>query len=163
MKFKYRRNRVPASVFRHPVHFLAFGLGSGAAPTAPGTFGSLAAVALWLPLARLPLGSYLLVVLLAFLLGIWLCGKTSRDLQVHDHSGIVWDEFVGYWLTMAGMPYGLGWALAGFVLFRFFDVLKPFPIAYLDRRLDGGFGIMFDDVVAALYAWLSLRFLVSLF
>ena len=150
-------NRVPSSVWRNPVHFLAFGLGSGAVPWAPGTFGTLAAVPLWYLLAQLPLSTYLLLVLAAFALGCWLCQRTSEDIGVHDHGGIVWDEFVGLWLTLILVPDGWPWLLAGFVLFRFFDILKPWPIRWADRRVGGGLGIMLDDVLAALYAWLVLQ------
>jgi phosphatidylglycerophosphatase A len=150
-------NHAPASVFRNPVHFLAFGLGSGAAPVAPGTFGTLAAVPLYLLLTQLPLPLYLLAVVLAFGLGIWLCERTSRDLGVHDHGGIVWDEFVGFWLTMVAAPEGWQWLLAGFLLFRLFDILKPFPISYLDRHIHGGLGIMLDDAVAGSFAWFVLQ------
>lgn|SRR5690606_40872462 len=152
-----KRNSVPASVFRNPVHFLAFGLGSGAAPVAPGTFGTLAAVPLYLLLARLPLGLYLLVVLLAFALGVWLCGRCAEDIGEHDHGGIVWDEFVGFWLTMLAAPPGWTWLLAGFLLFRFFDVLKPFPINYFDKHVGGGLGIMLDDALAGSFAWFALQ------
>jgi len=145
-------NRAPASVWRNPIHFLAFGLGSGASPWAPGTVGTLAAIPLYFLLASLPLWLYGLLVAVAFWVGCWLCERTSEDLGVHDHSGIVWDEFVGYWLTMLALPVSLGWALAGFILFRFFDIIKPWPIRWADRRVDGGFGIMVDDVLAAVYA-----------
>jgi phosphatidylglycerophosphatase A len=150
-------SKAPASVFRNPVHFLAFGFGSGAAPVAPGTFGTLAAVPLYLLLAQLPLALYLLMLVLAFALGIWLCERTSRDLGVHDHGGIVWDEFVGFWLTMVAAPEGWQWLLAGFLLFRLFDILKPFPINYLDRHVHGGLGIMLDDAVAGSFAWFVLQ------
>jgi phosphatidylglycerophosphatase A len=150
-------NKAPASVWRNPVHFLAFGFGSGASPWAPGTMGTLAAVPLYFLIAQLSLPFYLLVLLVSFLLGCWLCGRTSADLGVHDHSGIVWDEFVGYWLTMLALPVTLGWALAGFVLFRFFDIIKPWPIGWVDKRVHGGFGIMLDDVLAAVYAALILH------
>lgn len=152
-----KRNSVPPSVFRNPVHFLAFGLGSGAAPVAPGTFGTLAAVPLYLLLARLPLGLYLLVLLLAFALGVWLCGRCAEDIGEHDHGGIVWDEFVGFWLTMVAAPEGWQWVLAGFLLFRFFDVLKPFPINYFDKHVRGGLGIMLDDALAGAFAWFVLQ------
>lgn len=152
-----KMNQAPASVFRNPVHFLAFGLGSGAAPVAPGTFGTLAAVPLYLLLSQLSLPLYLLAVVLAFGIGIWLCERTSRDLGVHDHGGIVWDEFVGFWLTMVAAPEGWQWLLAGFLLFRLFDILKPFPINYLDRHIHGGLGIMLDDAVAGSFAWLILQ------
>ncbi|SEI88130.1 phosphatidylglycerophosphatase A [Allopseudospirillum japonicum] len=148
-------NRAPASVWRHPIHFLAFGLGSGAAPYAPGTVGTLAAIPLYLYLLEpLSLGVYGLVLGVSFLLGCWWCEQTSQDLGVHDHSGIVWDEFVGYWLTMWAAPPGWQWALFGALVFRFFDILKPWPIRWADRHLDGGFGIMFDDVLAGVYAWI---------
>ena len=145
-------NKAPASIWRNPVHFLAFGLGSGASPWAPGTAGTLAAVLLYFLLAQLPLPYYLAMLLITFVIGCWLCGKTSADLGVHDHGGIVWDEFVGYWLTMLALPVSWVWALAGFVLFRFFDILKPWPIRWIDKKVEGGFGIMLDDVLAAIYA-----------
>lgn len=150
-------NKAPASVWRNPIHFLAFGLGSGASPWAPGTVGTLAAVPLYFLLASLPVFFYALLLLIAFLLGCWLCDRTSRDLGVHDHGGIVWDEFVGYWLTMLALPAGLGWALAGFLLFRFFDIIKPWPIRWADQQVSGGFGIMLDDVLAGIYAGLILH------
>lgn len=153
-------NSVPASAFRHPVHFLAIGLGSGAAPRAPGTFGTLAAVALFLPLSLLPLPAYLVWVLVAALLGIYLCGKTARDWRVHDHGGIVWDEFVGFWITMIAVPVTWYWILAGFALFRLFDIWKPWPIRYCDRNVPGGLGIMLDDILAGLFAWVVLSLLV---
>jgi len=145
-------NKAPASIWRNPVHFLAFGLGSGASPWAPGTAGTLAAIPLYFLLAELPLPYYLAMLLTTFVIGCWLCGKTSADLGVHDHGGIVWDEFVGYWITMLALPVSWTWALAGFVLFRFFDILKPWPIRWIDKKVQGGFGIMLDDVLAAIYA-----------
>ncbi|MFG1491078.1 phosphatidylglycerophosphatase A, partial [Oceanospirillum sp. HFRX-1_2] len=115
-------NRAPASVWRNPVHFLAFGLGSGAAPWAPGTVGTAAAVIPYLLWIQFLSPVWFLVLLaVTFVIGVWLCEHTSEDLGVHDHSGIVWDEFVGYWLTMFLAPQGWEWALVGFVLFRFFD------------------------------------------
>ncbi len=147
------------SILRNPVHLLAFGLGSGLAPRAPGTFGTLAAVPLYLLLAQLPLSLYLLTLVLAFGFGIWICDKTARDLGVHDHGGIVWDEFVGFWLTMVAAPSGWQWVLAGFLLFRLFDVLKPFPINWFDRHIKGGIGTMLDDALAGSLAWLVLQLL----
>lgn len=149
-------NSVPASAFRHPIHFLAIGLGSGAAPKAPGTFGTAAAVLLYIPLSQLSSLWYLAVLLVAALVGVYLCGKTSRDWGVHDHGAIVWDEFVGYWITMFMIPATWYWALAGFVLFRLFDIWKPWPVRYFDKHVHGGLGIMLDDVVAGLMAWVLL-------
>ena len=160
----FKRNSVPASVWRNPVHFLAFGFGSGAAPTAPGTFGTLAAIPIYLLIAPLSLWVYLAIVVVMTILGIWLCDVTSKDMGVHDHSGIVWDEFVGYLITMAAAPPGWLWVVAGFFLFRFFDVLKPWPISWIDKHVKGGWGIMLDDIVAGIFSWLALQaaFLLSL-
>jgi len=131
---------------------LAFGFGSGLAPVAPGTAGSLVAVALALPLSRLPLSWALAFVAAAFVFGVWLCGRVGRRLGVHDHGGIVWDEFVGMWLVLVCLPAHWTWWLAAFVLFRIFDAAKPWPIGWLDRRVHGGFGVMLDDLLAAAYA-----------
>jgi phosphatidylglycerophosphatase A len=149
--------RLKAVDLADPRHFFALGMGSGLSHKAPGTLGTLVAVPLYLLLQGLPLWGYLLLVLAAFLLGVWLCGVTARNLGVHDHPGIVWDEFVGYWLTMAAAPQGWQWVLLGFVLFRLFDIAKPWPIRQADRHLGGGFGIMFDDVLAGGYAWRILQ------
>lgn len=151
------------AVWRNPVHFLAFGFGSGLAPKAPGTFGTLAAIPLYLLMTLLPLSGYLVVLVLAALLGIYLCGRTAQDLGVHDHPGIVWDEFVGFWITMLFVPVQWYWILAGFALFRLFDIWKPWPIRVVDQRVEGGFGIMLDDVLAGVYAWLVLQLLLYLF
>ena len=151
-------NRAPASVWKNPVHFLAFGLGSGAAPKAPGTFGTLAAIPFYLLLQPLSLGWYAAVLVLTFLIGIYLCGKTSEDMGVHDHGGIVWDEFVGYWVTMFAAPAGWLWIILGFILFRIFDIVKPWPIAWADKKVAGGFGIMLDDLLAGLMALVCLQF-----
>jgi len=115
--------------------------------------GTLVAIPFYLLLSRLELLPYLIVVGAGFLLGIYLCDKTSKALGVHDHSGIVWDELIGYWITMIAIPaVTWQWILAGFVLFRFFDIVKPWPVKIADRRVPGGFGIMFDDLLAGLYA-----------
>ena len=149
-------------VMTNPVHFLAFGFGAGLSPKAPGTMGTLVAVPLFLLLAYLPVYVYLALITAAFLVGIYLCGRTASDLGVHDHGGIVWDEFVGYWITMILVPVTWYWVLAGFVLFRVFDILKPFPIGWLDKKVGGGLGIMIDDVLAGVYALICLQVLVYL-
>ncbi|MET0090936.1 MAG: phosphatidylglycerophosphatase A [Candidatus Thiodiazotropha sp.] len=136
----------------NPVHLLAFGFGSGLAPKAPGTFGTLVGIPFYLLLQPLPPVYYGILVALTFLLGIGICGRTSRDLGVHDHGGIVWDEIVGYLVTMLWAPQGWVWMVIGFVLFRFFDILKPWPIRWFDRKVSGGFGIMLDDLIAGLFA-----------
>ncbi|MGR9105592.1 MAG: phosphatidylglycerophosphatase A family protein [Gammaproteobacteria bacterium] len=144
------------NIFRDPVLFIAFGFGSGLSPRAPGTCGTLIAVPLFLCLEPLGLGPYLVVVALAAAFGVWICSSASRKLGVHDHPGIVWDEIVGYWITMAGIPVAAQSLLAGFVLFRFFDIVKPWPIRSVDRKVSGGLGIMLDDVLAGLAAWALL-------
>ena len=100
--------------------------------------------------------------LFAFGLGVYLCQYTSAALGVHDHSGIVWDEFVGFWITMIAVPVTWQWIVAGFVLFRVFDIVKPWPVKVVDKRMTGGFGIMFDDVLAGLYALACLQFALYL-
>ena len=137
---------------RDPAHFIAFGFGSGLAPKAPGTFGTLAAVPLYLLLAPLPFALFALAVLAACVVGVWACGASSRKLGVHDHNGIVWDEVAGFLLTMLLMAPTLATIAAGFLLFRLFDIVKPWPIRWLDRHVHGGLGIMVDDLVAALFA-----------
>jgi len=143
---------LPPGFLRDPVHLLAFGFGSGAASRAPGTWGSLAAIPLWLAIAWLPFAAYWAVIAVAFVAGIWLCGKTANDLKVHDHGGIVWDEFVGMWIALALIPDNIYGVLMAFALFRLFDVVKPWPIGWIDRRTPGGLGIMVDDVVAGFMA-----------
>ena len=142
------------ALLRDPVHFFALGFGSGLAPKAPGTAGTLVGVLLD-PLLR-PLGLEWRVALVAlmFVAGVWLCGESARRLGAHDHPGIVWDEIVGYLALMLVLPAGWDWALAGFVVFRFFDIVKPWPIRQLDHGVGGGFGIMLDDIMAA--AWGAL-------
>ncbi len=151
------------SLLHNPVQFLAFGFGSGLAPKAPGTFGTLAAVPLFLLLSHGPLSFYLGFLLVALLAGVYWCGRTARELGVHDHPGIVWDEVVGFLVTMFAAPAGWTWLVAGFVLFRLFDILKPWPIRWVDRRVQGGLGIMLDDVLAGLGAALALYLLQVLF
>ena len=144
-------------LLRSPTLLLAFGFGSGLSPKAPGTFGTLMALPFWWLLQPLPPLWYLGVVAVATVVGFYLCGAASRALGVHDHGGIVWDEMVGYWLTMFMAPAGWGWALYGFALFRLFDIAKPPPIGWVDRRVHGGVGIMLDDILAAVYAALILQ------
>ena len=134
------------------MHLLSLGFGSGLAPVAPGTFGTLAAIPFYLLLAQLTLPVYLAIILAGFALGVFLCRYTSDALGEHDHSGIVWDEFIGFWITMIAVPSTWPWILTGFVLFRFFDIVKPWPVSLADAKMKGGFGIMIDDVLAGIYA-----------
>lgn len=144
-------------LLQNPDHLFAFGFGSGLAPKAPGTFGTLAAVPVFWLIQDLSWSIYLSWLLVTFALGVYWCDRSSKKLGVHDHGGIVWDEFVGYWITMFLAPKGWAWILIGFVLFRFFDVIKPWPIGWLDRKVSGGFGIMIDDVLAGVYAFVVLQ------
>lgn len=154
---------VPDSVWRNPIHFLAFGCGSGTVDKAPGTFGTLAAIPLYLLMQDWSDSTYLMMLLIAALVGVFLCDLTSKDLGVHDHPGIVWDEFVGFWITMWMAPAGWLPIILGFVLFRVFDILKPWPISWVDRHVHGGFGIMLDDILAGIMAFLALQGLLGLF
>ncbi len=148
---------VPAGLWRRPVHLLAFGLGTGTVPFAPGTFGTLLGIPVYLVMQALPLPVYLALCAALFAVGVVLCHITARDLNVHDHPGIVFDEIVGYLVTMIGAPHGLPWIVTGFLLFRLFDIWKPWPVRVADRSVGGGFGIMLDDVLAAIYAVLVLQ------
>mgnify|MGYP001765842212 CR=1 FL=1 len=149
---KTRAARIPVGALRDPVHFFALGFGSGLAPVAPGTFGSVVGLLLgWLALS---LGFWPAVALtvLALAAGFWICGESARRLGVHDHPGIVWDEVSSMMLvTLAAPPTWWG-GLLGFALFRLFDVWKPWPIREVDHGLRGGAGIMLDDILAALMA-----------
>ncbi len=147
----------------HPIELLALGFGSGRAPVAPGTFGTLVGVLFYLPLAPTTPLVYATVTALLFLVGLPICGLAARRFGVHDHPAIVWDEIVGYLVTMLPISFGLvaaswgswgawPWIVAGFLLFRLFDIWKPWPIGWLDRRVHGGLGIMVDDLLAGLYA-----------
>ena len=147
-----------ALVLRDPLQWPAFGFGLGLMPFAPGTWGSLPGILLWY-LTPEDWRVQAAVAVAAFLAGIWLCGESARRIGVHDHGGIVWDEIVGMYLTLLVVPRDPAWVLAAFVLFRLFDIWKPWPIRDLDHRLHGGLGIMLDDVIAALYAALLLLLL----
>ena len=117
---------------------------------APGTVGTAIAIPLYLLVCELSLPLYTLLLVLSTAVGIGLCGRASRELGVRDHQGIVWDEFVGYWITMWALPTGWVWVLAGFLVFRLFDILKPWPISVCDKRVHGGLGIMLDDILAGI-------------
>ena len=137
---------------RNPVHLLAAGFGSGLTAKAPGTAGTVLGVLVYLPLSGLPVASYVGLCIALFIAGVWICGRAADDLNEHDHPSIVYDEVVGYLVTMVALPVQWPWIVAGFTLFRIFDIIKPWPISVLDRRVKGGFGIMIDDLAAALLA-----------
>ena len=146
--------------FSHPAHFIALGFGAGLSRFAPGTAGTLLAFPLWWAIG----GGYEPLMLLGFLallfgIGVWACDLTGRHLGVADHGAMVWDEIVAFLLVLAIVPRELGWQAAAFVAFRFFDIVKPPPIRYFEKRYVGGFGVMFDDLVAAGYTLLALALL----
>lgn len=147
--------RVPGAarkLLTHPAGWIATGFGSGLVPVAPGTFGSLAALIPWLALRGLPLPYYVLALVVAFGIGAWACQWTIRRLGVEDPGLVVWDEFVGLWIALIALPDRWYFVVAGFALFRFFDIAKPWPVRWADRRIKGGLGTMLDDVLAGIYA-----------
>lgn len=145
---------------KDPRLLLAFGFGSGMSRVIPGTMGTLAAIPFYLAMVDLGIVGYCLVVVISFMVGCYLCDVAAKKMGVHDHPGIVWDEFVGLWITFIAIDFSWSNLVAGFVLFRFFDMVKPWPIGWLDRQVHGGIGIMLDDVIAAVFAWACLYFLL---
>lgn len=152
----------PKIILSDPIHFLAFGFGSGLSPKAPGTMGTLVALPLVYALMHASLPVYLCSVLMLSLVGMYVCGESARRLNAHDHPGIVLDEFAGMTVTMIAVPLELHWLLLGFVLFRMFDIFKPWPIREADHRLSGGFGIMLDDIIAGIFSCVLLHVVVNL-
>jgi len=152
-----RKPRLSATLLRDPVHLLALGFGSGLSPVAPGTFGTLVAVPVAWGLMQLPLLPAAAVVAVLVAGGVWLCGESARRLDCHDHPGIVWDEIAAFALLSLALPAGWIWLVPAFLMFRLFDIVKPWPIRDVDHRLHGGLGIMLDDLMAAVYAALAVR------
>jgi phosphatidylglycerophosphatase A len=145
---------------KYPPLFLATGFGAGLSPIAPGTVGTMVSLLLF-TLIQDTTWPLLILCLAGFVLGVWLCDRSSEKLGVHDHGGIVWDEFIGMWITLLWIPLSLTTLLLGFVLFRLFDIVKPWPIKYLDKHVHGGFGIMIDDVLAGIFANVCLQLLLK--
>jgi phosphatidylglycerophosphatase A len=156
-----KNRKIHLHELKDPVVFIALGLGSGLSPKAPGTAGTLLTVPLVYLLQQQSILVYAAVTLFVLLTGSWICGYAARKLQVHDHSGIVYDEVAGFLITMMFAPKGWWWMLAGFALFRFFDAVKPWPISWLDKNVDGGFGIMADDVLAGIISLCCLLLINS--
>ena len=142
---------------RSALHWIAFGAGAGLAPRAPGTAGTAVAIPIYAVLATQPIGLYLLAVALIAAAGILVCGRTARELGVHDHPGIVLDEIAGFLVTMTALPFDWPWIAAGFVAFRVLDVAKPWPVSLADRKVGGGLGIMLDDLLAGALACAALH------
>ena len=152
-----KNKKIEFKAMKDPVVCLALGLGSGLSPIAPGTAGTLMTVPLFLLMQNLSFEVYAAITLLITLVGIWICSYAAKKLGVHDHPAIVIDEVAGFLITMLAAPAGWQWVLAGFVLFRFFDAVKPWPISWIDKNVKGGFGIMVDDVAAGLVSMALLQ------
>ncbi len=148
-------------ILTHPIHFLAFGFGSGLSPKAPGTVGTIAAVPIYFYLSALSLEYYLMVCVFVSLIGIVICGKSAKLLNTHDHPGIVWDEFAGFFITMIAVPLSWQNILLGFIFFRLFDIFKPWPISWLDKQVDGGLGIMVDDIIAGFFSLVCIHLVIN--
>jgi phosphatidylglycerophosphatase A len=149
----YGKNQLTSkTILTNPTLFLAFGFGSGLVKKAPGTCGTIAAIPVYLLLVQTPFAIYSLLTIISILVGIKICDDAANSLGEHDFNGIVWDEIAGYLVTMWFVPFSWQALILGFVLFRFFDILKPFPIKWADKHVQGGLGIMLDDVLAGLAA-----------
>ncbi|MGL5039045.1 MAG: phosphatidylglycerophosphatase A family protein [Aeromonas sp.] len=144
---------------KNPLHLLAVGLGSGLCPKAPGTMGTLVAVVLYLLVSGLPTLWFIGLLVVGFVVGIRICQSATDAIGMPDHGAIVWDEVIGFGVTMIAAPAGWEWVIAGFLLFRLFDILKPWPICWFDRRIHGGLGIMLDDLIAGLFALSCMQWL----
>lgn len=147
-------------LFSHPNHFISLGFGSGLAKVAPGTFGTLAGLPLFWLIAQLSVSCQLLIIAALFIVGIYFCAFTGKALGIVDHGSIVWDEIVAIMLVLTFTPQQWQWWLAAFILFRLFDIWKPYPIRQLEAKFKNGFGVMFDDLLAAIYAIASLQCLI---
>lgn len=152
----------PKKLLRHPAGWIASGFGSGFSPRAPGTVGSAAALLPWLWLCMLPLPYYIAAIVVAFVIGVWVSSWVVRRSGVQDPQVVVWDEFVGVWIALIAAPAGWIWMLAGFALFRLFDIWKPWPVSWADEKIGGGLGVMLDDVFAGVYALIVMQ-LAALF
>lgn len=159
MNNKYKKTipPIPSSLWTNPLHFIAFGFGSGALPFAPGTFGTLMAIPFYLLLQPLSLTLYIAIVVVITIASIILCHYVEKEMHVHDHTGMNLDEFVGYLVTMINAPKGIFWIILGFGLFRFFDIVKPQPIRYIDEHVSGGLGVILDDVLAGIFSMIIIQ------
>lgn len=144
----------------HPAHFVALGFGSGLAPKAPGTVGTIVGLLLFYLIAGYALHLQLAIIAVFFVLGVYCCNVAGKALGISDHGSIVWDEIIAMMLVLTITPNSWQWWFVAFVLFRIFDIWKPFPIRQCDANLKGGFGVMFDDLLAAIYAMISLQILL---
>ncbi|OGT54056.1 MAG: phosphatidylglycerophosphatase [Gammaproteobacteria bacterium RIFCSPHIGHO2_12_FULL_41_15] len=153
--------KVPDSIWVNPIHFIACGFGAGAFPWAPGTVGTLVGVAFYFVLHHLAWWLYLAITIILFLWGVFICGRTNRDWGTQDHPAAVWDEIVGFLIVMVAVPSRWYWVVLGFLLFRLFDIWKPWPIRWVDRHVHGGWGVMLDDAIAAIFSWVLVQLAVG--
>lgn len=151
---------IPQSVWTNPIHFIACGFGLGLFPIMPGTIGTLLGVVLVFIFAKFSLLTYIILTVLFVVAGVWLCGVTNRDFGTKDHPAIIWDEIATFPIVMIAVPLTWYYLLIGFVLFRIFDIWKPEPIGWIDRNVPGGFGVMLDDVLAALASLIILQIII---
>ncbi len=147
---------------KEPVHFCAVGFGTGLSPVMPGTVGTFAAIPFLALFPFLPIWAQVMLAFFVAFVGIWICDKAAWDMKVHDHPAIVWDEIAGMLITMVAVPFSAITLVAGFLLFRFFDIVKPWPISFFDKKVKGGLGIMLDDIVAGLLALACLQLALNL-
>ena len=166
LRLTYGKTKLtPKQIMTDPVLFLAFGFGSGLVKKAPGTMGTVAAIPVYLLMAQFNFWIFSLLTLIITIIGVWICDLAAKKLKVHDFGGIVWDEIAGYlitmWFTVAFIPYSWTAIITGFILFRIFDIFKPQPIKWVDSKVEGGLGIMLDDVIAAVFAGLILFFILK--
>lgn len=161
MKNKY--TPLTQSIWRNPIHIIACGFGIGLCPYFPGTLATLAAIPLAIFLSHFSLFYYIAACVILFIAGIYLCGKTNRDFQTDDHPAAVFDEIATFPITLISVPMTWPWILAAFILFRFFDIVKPWPISWVDKNIHGGFGVMLDDALAALITLAILQIILYFF
>lgn len=159
----YKKNTLPKNFWHDPILFCATGFGSGASPIAPGTFGTIIGVMIYLLISQLNVVPYFLVTLLLLVIGIPICAQACKRLNTHDHPGIVWDEIVGFLITMFFSPVNWLTICLGFLLFRLFDIWKPWPIKVCDQKVPGGLGVMLDDVLAGVYSLCALQIILYFF
>ena len=155
---RYKRNQLPAGLkFYNPIHLLAIGFGSGASPIMPGTMGTLVAIPIYLAMQLLPVPFYTIIMAIMIVVGFWICDVADRAAGVHDHSSIVWDEIVGFLLTMWAVLATWQTVILGFLLFRLFDIWKPWPISWMNEKIGGGVGVVVDDLMAGVFAAIVLH------
>lgn len=157
-----KKNNIPQSIWTNPIEFIACGFGVGAIPYMPGVFGTMLGVFFYIFFSRFSLLTYSIIALVFFVFGIIICDITNRHFGTFDHPAAVWDEIVGFLFVMIAIPKIWYFILMGFILFRIFDIWKPWPISWIEKNIGGGLGVMIDDIMAALYTWIILNIIVNI-